>query len=1148
MITEDNIRSIFTLKSFQRGKQYWKKNLVEDISIVTDKNRYSISAMVSGSTFYHTEIQIVYPLNENGGWRFTGKCTCPVGRKCKHMVAVALTFLESNKAQEIKQASKPKLISNNPKPRKTTVAKPVKKASNPPNPALAPDMMNWLKNLNTAKKPNKKSLESAEKILYIIDQEQHPIGMKLKISLKHARWLSRGAYGKAYPLRRRDLACVTADDKAIIHNLDNADNRYNHQTCEEYLFAATQLPMDTWLMLLDSQRCYWQDNLDKPLSACDPRDTQAEWVFDEQGQQQLMFNVEGQADAVLPLSPPWYVDVEQNCSGALNTGLDDAIASALLNVPKISPEQVEPMRAQLQTQIPDLPLPQEIEHVYIKDVRPTYHLSLFNQIFIEQEQPVYRWYQNEEKDPIEVPLVRLSFDYDGQLIDGYDPAEQTSFDVDKRQFIHLKRRAHLETKARNRLKTLGFKRLRKHKGLDDYQIETENSNDLCLYFSGDDDNHRTEQALLQFNLYEVPKLREEGWQIDVDPEYIYQMVDPELLEDWYADLDDSTGMDWFGLEIGITIDGEKTNLLPLLVELLQGMDSVDDLQQFKDMPDDTLLSLRLDDGRIVPMPISRVRHILEALIELLDKEPLDEEGRLRLMNLKAAQLIDLEKAMGAARLRWHGGEKLLALGRKLKDFTGITEISPPKNLNVDLRAYQQEGLNWLQFLREYNLAGILADDMGLGKTVQSLAHILVEKQQGRLEHPCLVVAPTSLMANWKNEAHKFTPDLTVLILQGADRKQHFDNIQDYDIVLSTYPLLSRDENVLLKQKFHLLILDEAQNIKNPKAKATQVVHQLKATHRLCLTGTPMENHLGELWSLFHFLMPGFLGELQQFRELYRNPIEKEFDQGRRKVLSRRITPFLLRRTKQEVATELPEKTEIIRTVQLEGQQRDLYETIRLTMHEKVLEQVNNKGFSRSHIIILDALLKLRQVCCDPRLLKLDSAKYVKKSAKLTLLMEMLPEMIEEGRKVLLFSQFTSMLALIAEACDKQGIKYTQLTGKTRKRAEVIETFQNGDVPLFLISLKAGGIGLNLTAADTVIHYDPWWNPAVENQATDRAHRIGQDKKVFVYKLLTEGTVEEKILELQNRKKLLSDAMLSGKSMQKGSQLSSEDLSALFEPL
>jgi SNF2 family DNA or RNA helicase len=437
--------------------------------------------------------------------------------------------------------------------------------------------------------------------------------------------------------------------------------------------------------------------------------------------------------------------------------------------------------------------------------------------------------------------------------------------------------------------------------------------------------------------------------------------------------------------------------------------------------------------------------------------------------------------------------------------------------------------------------------MGLGKTIQALAHLLVEKDSGRADRPSLVVAPTSLMTNWRQETERFAPQLKVLVLHGQDRKQHFDRIKEHDLVVTSYPLLVRDEAVLLKEDFHCVILDEAQYIKNPKTTYAQVAWSLKARHHLCLTGTPMENHLGELWSLFNFLLPGFLGDELRFNAIFRRPIEKQNHDERRKLLARRVAPFILRRRKEDVLKELPAKTEIIQKVELTSAQRDLYESVRLAMHARVKEEVARKGMSRSHIVILDALLKLRQICCHPQLLSLPSAKKVTESAKLELLMDLLPEMIDEGRRILLFSQFTSMLALIEEELAKVKIPYVILTGQTTDRATPIDQFQNGEVPLFLISLKAGGTGLNLTAADTVIHYDPWWNPAVENQATDRAHRIGQTKKVFVYKLITEGTVEEKIVALQVRKKELVEGLLD-EDRKENVKLSQEDIDLLFAPL
>ena len=488
-----------------------------------------------------------------------------------------------------------------------------------------------------------------------------------------------------------------------------------------------------------------------------------------------------------------------------------------------------------------------------------------------------------------------------------------------------------------------------------------------------------------------------------------------------------------------------------------------------------------------------------------------------------------------------------ALLHRLRNIETIPTVPAPAGLQAILRPYQQAGLDWLQFLREFRFAGILADDMGLGKTLQALAHLLLEKEAGRADRPSLVVAPTSLMFNWLHEARRFAPGLKVLVLQGPDRGERFAQIGEHDLVLTTYPLLSRDRQRLLAQRYHLLILDEAQFIKNPRAQASQVVRELDARHRLCLTGTPMENHLGELWSLFDVLLPGLLGGSKSFKRQFRTPIEKHGSEAAAQRLHRRIRPFLLRRTKQAVAAELPDKTEIVQQVVLQGAQRELYETVRLAMHSRVREEIARQGLARSQIVVLDALLKLRQVCCDPRLLDSGNARAVGSSAKLDMLLQMLPELVEEGRRILLFSQFTTMLGLIEAAVRRAGVDYVKLTGRTRDRQTPVQRFQRGDVPLFLISLKAGGVGLNLTAADTVIHYDPWWNPAVERQATDRAHRIGQRQRVFVYKLICADTVEEKIQLMQQRKQALAEGLYD-EGGNREVQWRDEDLEAVFGPL
>ncbi|MGI4809821.1 MAG: DEAD/DEAH box helicase, partial [Janthinobacterium lividum] len=447
----------------------------------------------------------------------------------------------------------------------------------------------------------------------------------------------------------------------------------------------------------------------------------------------------------------------------------------------------------------------------------------------------------------------------------------------------------------------------------------------------------------------------------------------------------------------------------------------------------------------------------------------------------------------------------------------IAPVELPATFSAILRPYQQHGVEWLQHLASHGLNGFLADEMGLGKTAQTIAHVAVEHAAGRLDRPALIVVPTSLIANWTAELAKFAPHLRVAVLHGLDRHERRGRLGDIDVAITTYTVLARDIEQMRELAWHLVVLDEAQAIKNPDAKATRAACQLDTRHRLCLSGTPIENNLEELWSQFAFLMPGLFGERRTFTRRFRTPIEQRGDDVRRAQLVRRIRPFILRRIKADVATELPPKHTILRRITLAPAQREFYEAIRCTLLDKVRAQVAEYSLAASRIVVLDALLKLRQACCDPQLVKLPSAQQVKVSSKLDDLLEMLTEMIPEGRRVLLFSQFTSMLDLIKPKLVEANIRFVELRGDTRDRAEPVRAFQNGEVPLFLISLKAGGRGLNLTAADTVIHYDPWWNPAVEDQASDRAHRIGQVNPVFVYKLVAADTVEERIIELQQRK-------------------------------
>lgn len=620
----------------------------------------------------------------------------------------------------------------------------------------------------------------------------------------------------------------------------------------------------------------------------------------------------------------------------------------------------------------------------------------------------------------------------------------------------------------------------------------------------------------------LPALREIGWDIIIDTSAKIELyaIGPDNLDTGLTELPDH-GIDWFQFDASyLTPSGEKQSLLPLLSAFLQKSDPAIFEESIDGVAEDHETILRdPESAGFVSINTKRLLSLAKSIYDLFGFSPPDEP----LHRIQAADLAESLDIDGSDTLR-----ALAELGRKLKSVSSLPKPAIPKSITAKLRDYQTDGFHWMQFLARHSLHGILADDMGLGKTLQALCHIQAEVSGRRTKkRPTLVVAPTSVTGNWAVEAKKFAPKLKVLLLQGPERKERFHLIPKHHLILTSYALLPRDFEELSKHQFHLLVLDEAQYIKNPAAKVAQLVCKLDAAHRMSLSGTPLENHLGELWSQMRFLMPGLLGSSKQFHKNFRSPIERDQDSSAQLSLNRRVAPLLLRRTKEEVATELPKKTEIIHTIPLHQKQIDLYETVRAVMDKRVREAITDKGLAKSHIIVLDALLKLRQICCHPQLLKLPAAKKVTQSAKLDFLTkDLLPTLLEEDRRILLFSSFTSMLALIEQHLNENGIPFAKITGNTKDRQAQVEEFQKGDLPVFLISLKAGGTGLNLTAADTVIHYDPWWNPSAENQATDRAHRIGQTKPVFVHKLISEGSIEQRIQELQAKKAALVEALLT----------------------
>ncbi|MGK0343735.1 MAG: superfamily II DNA or RNA helicase [Candidatus Azotimanducaceae bacterium] len=1102
ILSHDDIRDACGSSSFTRGENYYFQGHVLSLKLEDpDNNTDSIGLMAytSGSNGHKYKQSITLTAYDRV-IDIDGDCSCPMDYNCKHVAAVCLKFLDE--------------------------AKPVKQGASSDAQREEVRLNDWLDKLSNAVSQEFISPppEHRDYLVYLLKPRDAPgdssKGVKrmrlwVEVIATHARKNGRGfVKGRTVSIGSLDYAPTAI--QWDVQPIDNEINQFLKGLSQAmYRFNETELRGRAGglalMGMLQTGRCYCRDLDGFPLVSAAPRKLDIIWQQkNNDADYSLQLTLQKSAQ-LLTIEPPMYLD-ETSCEiGFIECAeLSGAMLEVIINAPAVPQKQAAQFSRQLRQQFPQLELPTPVEVV----VRNNNGEQLLPWLTLSQNSDNSRQFHT----------LSMMFDYGGDAIMPTPIEEVTVFSSDT-EIVHIQRNLLAEAEAVQRLMDFGFS-----------PLDSNSAKASPLELLANAESLLDSAAVwADFLEKEVELLRADGWRIDISDNFALEFIDG----DWapsIKDLDgDDGGNDWFELRFDLEVDGHKLPLAPLLVPILH--------EDPDTLPD--TITLPLDDGhRYLRLPSERIRPFLTTLRELFDRSPPDDNGNIRISRFDAMLVDDL----GGQQKQIKGAQKLRKLAEKLRDFNGIKAVKVPKGFGAELRNYQQAGLNWLQFLREYQFNGVLADDMGLGKTVQTLAHLLVEKRSGRLKQPALIIAPTSLMGNWRREAEHFAPQLRVLTLHGDDRHARFGEIESNDLVLTTYPLLVRDTDILLAQHYHYVVLDEAQAIKNPATKMAKTVRNLKSNHRLCLTGTPLENHLGEIWSLFDFLMPGFLGNLQTFNRCYRVPIEKQGNVERSNGLAKRIQPFLLRREKSEVASELPPKTEIVHHVELSKEQAQLYESIRVAMDKRVRDAIKQQGLSRSHITILDALLKLRQVCCDPRLVKLERAKKVKCSAKLEWLMEMLPKQLEEGRRILLFSQFTSMLSLIETELKQRGIDYSKLTGQTRKRDDAIQRFREGEVSVFLISLKAGGTGLNLVEADTVIIYDPWWNPAVEAQAIDRAHRIGQDKPVFIYKLVTSNSVEEKMLAMQDKKRALARGIYSKNSNEGTALLNEDSLKELFAPL
>ncbi len=1134
--------------TWSRGLALFRgQRAVSGLNIERAGAQWVVSGKVQGSRPHPYQLTIrtsLSPLGEMISWHSI--CSCPVGSQCKHGVALMVTAAHQGYAL-LNDRSPNARFSSQPDSAEIAAQRKAAQLRMAELAQIEADnqLLRWLHEMDRANRMSVPGVPPArvarqrpghakpEQYLYLLSVTgSGNVPRQLHIDVVVSYLKLNGDWAKCkiiryppYPGEAVYDHATPADHEALqlIRSLASTQFRSYGSSCSgtpqgRVGLLALELAASTGRLYMDNghgtpgQAMQWGP----------PRQLRWEWhevssvKASESGWALRALPAEG--DAMLCLNnPPLYLDATQGCCGLAEAdGIPAAQLQVLLKAPPLKPAALQKHQSRLMRHLSGLPPPPGVQPVTVlRGVTPIacLHLSPIPQADTAQRGLVQ---------------AQLQFDYQGHRGWWADQHAIVLLELPSGNLL-MHRDLAAEHAAYTRLVDLGLRST----GEGTFGIAGAEAQHRWLHWA---DGGYTALTDAGFNVTLDDALK--SWISRADTLRV-QMQPHEEGED-------EATSPWFDLSLGMEIDGRRHNILPWLPELLaKAAASAPDPQTgLPNLPPFIFVHAPSGDG-FIRLPTDALKPWMAALLELVgDREHNFSGDSLKLSRLDALR-TSVSLGEGAV---WEGAQSLREMLRQLSGRADLPVIPVPQSVLADLRPYQQQGLNWLQFLRRHHLHGILADDMGLGKTLQTLAHIQVEKDAGRLTHPALIIAPVSLMGNWQREIARFCPQLRSLVVHGKDRHAVADTMSQSDIVIAPYSLLQRDRERWLDAQWHIVVLDEAQNIKNASTHAAQVAGQLQTRHRLCLSGTPMENHLGEMWSLFHFLMPGFLGSQKRFATLFRTPVEKQGDAERMSQLRARVTPFMLRRTKAVVAAELPPKVETVLRVELSGKQADLYETIRLGMAKSVREALMAKGLAKSHITILDALLKLRQVCCDPQLVPLAAAKQVKTSAKLEQLMEMLPEMLTEGRRVLLFSQFTSMLTLIEAELAARNLNWVKLTGQSQKRDALIDQFTSGRVPLFLISLKAGGVGLNLPQADTVIHYDPWWNPAVENQATDRAHRIGQTQSVWVVKLVAQGTIEERILALQERKAALANSMYSGSTGRKQPLFTESDLAELLKPL
>ncbi|MGC9419542.1 MAG: SNF2-related protein [Rhodovulum sp.] len=1105
----------FDSAALQRGRDYARRGLVVSIDASSE---HALAAQVSNGrgTTYRQRISL------GDDW-LDGHCSCPVGHNCKHVAAVMMTWAA-------KQHTRPNLAAPVQtwlrRVKDSAAAAPPAETRPEDYPANVKDRLLYVLaphgaqlridickgRINAAGTALNKSIRryDAAHALRSTGPAKfiRPVDLDLLSALAQARlWDAGYGYGLPDLLRPRG-----ADSLALVRRL-----------CETGRFLHDAVP--------DAQLT-WSEDRPVPRLA---------WRMAADGRQRLGFvDTAGQPLHLRSLEgATLWVDATAGRIGALEETVDADLLQLVAASPEVAPEEVDALGAALPDRLAglDLPRPQVIRQTTRAAQQRVARLTLGRET--ARDGPRY-W-----GSPVQLPTLTLRFVYDGQEVwEGDDDPRM----VHDGEIVTLTRDPRWEAACATRLMEAG--------ALPVEELEVhwpgERMMDCDFVFADGEMNLHTlemsdERAALDFAFRVVPELRRDGWEVVETPKWPYRLSEEpaELTVTTRAEAGEAfQGNDWFSLGFQAEIGGTPVDVAPLVAAFLEQIradwDQVPDVetlaQHLVDRP------VYLDRGKqgYVAMDLSPLAPLLHLFLTHHA-----ELGALHPSDADAARLA--EEALAGSDIRFADNAGILPLARSLQALAEADGFVPPAGLTAQLRDYQAYGAAWMGSLLAAGFGGVLADDMGLGKTVQVLALLQARRAAGT-PGPALLIVPTSLLHGWQTQAAQFTPDLRLVVLHGPDRAARRDAAREADLVMTTYPLLARDRDWLAAQDWPLVILDEAQTLKNPASQMAKTLREIPARGRLALTGTPLENSLQDIWTLVDWVNPGLLGDRKRFQTLFRTPIEKHGNAAAQARLNRRLRPFLLRRTKEEVAAELPAKTEILDRVDLPKPQQALYETVRSAMDARVREAIAKRGAAAARITVLDALLKLRQVCCDPSLVKTQAARAVTDSAKRARLRTLLAELVSEGRRVLVFSQFVEMLRLIEADLAAADIPSLSLTGQTQDRAGVLDAFARGDAPVFLLSLKAGGVGLTLTEADTVILYDPWWNPAVERQAMDRTHRIGQDKPVFVHRLVAAGTVEEKILDMQARKQALADALFDDSGAASESLLDEATLQDLFAPL